>query len=84
MNKDILEGKWKEMRVRSKRGGASSPTTTWTGRAAKPTNALLFWVIIRVVRIAANRPSARTVTRPTREQMPGGGEQRTTHTTTRR
>ncbi len=45
--------------------------------------ALLFWFIVRVVRIATNRPSARTSTRSTREQMPGGGEERTTHATTR-
>jgi uncharacterized membrane protein len=45
--------------------------------------ALLFWVVVRVVRIATNRPSARTSTRSTREQTPGGGEERTTHTTTR-
>jgi len=45
--------------------------------------ALLFWVVVRGVRIATNRPSARTSTRSTREQTPGGGEERTTHTTTR-
>ena len=38
MNADILEGKWKQMRgVRSKNGGANSPTTTWIGRKARPT-----------------------------------------------
>jgi hypothetical protein len=43
--------------------------------------ALLFWVIVRVIRIVADRPSARTVTRLTREQTPGGpGNERTTHT----
>jgi hypothetical protein len=43
--------------------------------------ALLFWVIVRVIRIVAYRPSARTVTRSTREQTPGGpGNERTTHT----
>lgn len=42
---------------------------------------LLFWVIARVVRIAVDRPSARTVTRSTREQTPGSlGNERTTHT----
>jgi len=46
--------------------------------------ALFFWLVIRVVQIAANRPSARTITRSTREQTPGSGEERTTHTTTRR
>jgi len=46
--------------------------------------ALFFWLVIRVVQIAANRPSARTITRSTREQTPGSGEERTTHTTARR
>jgi len=45
--------------------------------------ALLFWGIVSVVRIAVNRPIARTSTRSTRERTPGGGEERTTHTTTR-
>jgi YggT family protein len=46
--------------------------------------ALLFWVIVRVIQIAADRPSARTVTRSTREQTPGGpGNERTTHTINR-
>jgi len=44
---------------------------------------LLFWGIVSVVRIAVNRPIARTSTRSTRERTPGGGEERTTHTTTR-
>jgi len=44
--------------------------------------ALLFWGIVSVIRIAMNRPIARTSTRSTREQMPGG-EERTTHTTKR-
>ena len=44
--------------------------------------ALLFCGIVSVVRIAANRPVARTSTRSTREQTPGSGEERTTHTTT--
>jgi YggT family protein len=35
--------------------------------------ALLFWVIVRVLRVAADRPSARTVTRSVHEQTPGGG-----------
>jgi uncharacterized membrane protein len=55
----------------------------WTTLIAMAVYALLFWVIVRVVRIAATRPSARTSTRSTREQTPGGGEERTTHTTTR-
>ena len=45
--------------------------------------ALLFWGVFSVIRIAMNRPIARTSTRSTREQTPGGGEERTTHTTTR-
>lgn len=44
--------------------------------------ALLFWGIVSVIRIAVSRPIARTSTRSTRERMPGG-EERTTHTTTR-
>ena len=44
--------------------------------------ALLFWVVVGVIPIVAYRASARTVTRSTREQTPGGtGNERTTHTT---
>jgi len=44
--------------------------------------ALFFWVVLRVVEIAAYRSSARTVTRSVREQTPGGtGNERTTYTT---
>jgi uncharacterized membrane protein len=44
--------------------------------------ALLAWVVVRVIPIVAYRASARTVTRSTREQTPGGaGNERTTHTT---
>jgi len=44
--------------------------------------ALFFWGMVRVTRIIADRPSARTITRSTREQTPGGaGNERTTHTT---
>ena len=42
--------------------------------------ALIFWGIVYVIRIVANRPSARTSTRSTREQT-GAGTERTTHTT---
>ena len=47
--------------------------------------ALLFWIIVRVLRVLADRPSARTVTRSVREQTPSGGAtgsgtERTTHT----
>ena len=59
-------------------GGTVVEVTTLIAMAVY---ALLFRVIIRVVRIAANRPSARTSTRSTREQTPGGGEERTTRTT---
>lgn len=44
--------------------------------------ALVFWGIANVIRIIADRPSARSVTRSVREQGPDGVE-RTTHTTTR-
>ncbi len=44
--------------------------------------ALIFWGIVYVIRIAMDRPSARTVTRSTREITPGGGE-RTTHTSSK-
>jgi len=53
----------------------------WNTLIAMAVYALMFWVAMRVVRIAANRPSARTSTRSTREQTPGGGEERTTRTT---
>jgi YggT family protein len=43
--------------------------------------ALLFWVIVRVIGIVADRPSARSVSRSTHEQTPGGpGNERTTTT----
>ncbi len=42
--------------------------------------ALIFWGIVYVIRIVAERPSARTLTRSTREQTNAGVE-RTTHTT---
>jgi YggT family protein len=46
--------------------------------------ALLCWVIVRVIRIVADRPMARTVTRPTREQTLGApGSERTTTTMSR-
>jgi uncharacterized membrane protein len=44
--------------------------------------ALLYWGIVRVTRIVADRPRAGSFTRSTREQTPGGtGNERTTHTT---
>jgi len=59
-------------------GGMTFEVTTLIAMAVY---ALLFWVIVRVIRIVADRPSARTVTRSTREQTPGGpGNERTTTT----
>ena len=45
--------------------------------------ALLFWGVVSVIRIAANRPVARTATRSVREETPGTGAERTTNTTRR-
>jgi YggT family protein len=45
--------------------------------------ALIFWGIVHVLQIVAERPSARTVTRSVQEQTPDAGVQRTTHTTQR-
>lgn len=46
--------------------------------------ALLFWGFVRVVGMVMERSGARTVTRSTREQTPGGaGNERTTHTISR-
>jgi len=57
-------------------GGMTLEVTTLIAMAVY---ALLFWVIVSVIRIVADRPSARTVTRSTREQTPGGpGNERTT------
>jgi YggT family protein len=59
-------------------GGTTLEVTTLIAMAVY---ALLFWVVVRVIGIVADRPSARTVTRSTREQTPGGpGNERTTHT----
>jgi len=43
--------------------------------------ALLFWGVVRLIPIITDRARARTVTRTTREQTPGTGTERTTHTT---
>ncbi|MBN2004580.1 MAG: hypothetical protein JXA21_14590 [Anaerolineae bacterium] len=43
--------------------------------------ALIFWGIVHVLQIVAERPSARTVTRSVQEQTPDADVQRTTHTT---
>jgi YggT family protein len=61
-------------------GGVIFEATTLIAMAVY---ALLFWGIVSVVRIAVDRPIARTSTRSTHERTPGGGEERTTHTTTR-
>ncbi len=50
--------------------------------------ALFTWMLVRVIQVATNRPSARTVTRSVREQTPGSGvsgtgTDRTTNTTSR-
>jgi urea transporter len=44
--------------------------------------ALLFWVVVRVIGVVADRPCARTASRSVREQAPGGGpgNERTTTT----
>jgi YggT family protein len=66
-------------------GGAILEVTTLIAMAVY---ALFFWVVVRVIPIIADRPSARTVTRSVREQTPGGsssgtGTERTTHTINR-
>ena len=43
--------------------------------------ALLFWGVVRLIPILTERARARTITRVTREQTPGTGTERTTHTT---
>jgi len=43
--------------------------------------ALFVWVVIRVLRIIADRPSARTVTRSTHEEITAIGSKPVTHTT---
>jgi len=63
-------------------GGASLEVTTLI---AMGVYALLFWIIVRVLRVLADRPSARTVTRSVREQTPPGSAtgsetERTIHT----
>jgi len=65
--------------------GTILEVTTLIGMAVY---ALFFWIVVRVIRIAADRPSARTVTRSVREQTPSGsvagtGTERTTRTTNR-
>jgi len=63
-------------------GGTTVEVTTLFAMA---TYALLFWIIMRIIPIVVDRPSARTISRVTREQTPnsaGGVEtDSTTHTT---
>ena len=61
-------------------GGIILEVTTLVAMAVY---ALFFWLVVSVIRIAANRPIARTATRSVREQTPGTGAERTTHTTRR-
>ena len=59
-------------------GGNTLEVTTLIAMAVY---ALLVWVIVRVIVIAVDRPTARSVTRSTREQTPGGtGNERITRT----
>jgi YggT family protein len=45
---------------------------------------LFFWIVVRVIQVVADRPSARSVTRSVREQAPGGmGSEHTVNTITR-
>ena len=60
-------------------GGSALELTTLIAMAVY---ALVFWGIAYVIRMIAERPSARSFTRTTSEQTPGGeGNVRTTHTT---
>jgi YggT family protein len=59
-------------------GGMILEVTTLVAMAVY---ALFFWGVVSVIRIAANRPIARTATRSVREQTPGStGTEHTTHT----
>jgi uncharacterized membrane protein len=64
-------------------GGTVLEVTTLIAMAVY---ALLFWIIMRVIFIVSDRPSARTITRSVREQVPGAtpgsSTDHTTHTTT--
>lgn len=61
-------------------GGVILEATTLIAMAVY---ALLFWGIIQVVRIVADRPSARSVTRTTRENIPSAGTDRVTRSVRR-
>ena len=62
-------------------GGTTLEVTTLI---AMVVYALFFWIVVRVIPIVMDRPSARTVSRSVREQTPGGAAgtstERTTHT----
>jgi len=60
-------------------GGSSLEVTSLIAMAVY---ALIFWGVAYVIRLVMDRPGARSFTRTTREQTPGGeGNVRTTHTT---
>lgn len=60
-------------------GGAVLEVTTLIAMAVY---ALIFWGMAYVIRLIADQPGARSFTRTTREQTPGGeGNVHTTHTT---
>jgi uncharacterized membrane protein len=59
-------------------GGTTLEVTTLIAMAVY---ALFVWVVIRVLSIAADRPSSRTMTRSTREVIPNTGTERVTHDT---
>ena len=60
-------------------GGSALELTTLIAMAVY---ALVFWGIAYVIRLIADRPTARSFVRTTTEQTPGGeGNVRTTHTT---
>ena len=60
-------------------GGSALELTTLIAMAVY---ALVFWGIAYIIRMIAERPNARSFTRTTSEQTPGGeGNIRTTHTT---
>ena len=62
----------------------SSTRSSLTTLIAMVVYALFFWIVVRVIPIVMDRPSARTVSRSVREQTPGGvagtSTERTTHT----
>jgi uncharacterized membrane protein len=62
-------------------GGTTLEVTTLIAMAIY---ALFFWIVLRIIPIVVDRPSARTVSRSVREQTPGSaggvGTDRTTHT----